>query len=255
MSSNVQLRLLGTATSQGIPVIGCDCKVCSSEDVRDKRLRTSALFSVGDKNIVIDSGPDFRQQMLANQIERIEAILYTHEHNDHVAGLDDIRPFNFRHEMDMPLYGLSRVLEELKKRFKYVFTDYPGVPRIVTHKLTPGEIFKVSGIEILPIQVMHGALPILGYRVSDITYLTDVKTINSDSISLIKDTRILVVNALRNEEHHSHFNLKEALDLINEVNPEKAFLIHMSHLFDTHENIQKLLPDNVFVGYDGMVIE
>lgn len=253
-NNKVSLTLLGTATSQGIPVIGCNCPVCTSTESRDQRLRSSALFTVNGKNIAIDSGPDFRQQMLLQNVQRLEAILYTHEHNDHVAGLDDIRPLNFKFDMDMPLYGQERVLNELKKRFGYIFSNYPGVPRITDNVIEGEKPFKVEGIEILPIEVMHGQLPILGYRIHDITYLTDVKTIDYTSLELLKGTRILVINTLREEAHHSHLNLEEALALIEQIQPEEAYLTHISHLFGTHQEIQKKLPPSVFVGYDGLVL-
>ena len=253
-NKNVSITLLGTGTSQGIPIIACECKVCTSTDSRDVRMRSSAMFTIDGMNLVVDTGPDFRMQMLQNKVKKIDGILVTHEHNDHIAGLDDIRPFNFKYNMDMPLYGQQRVLDAMTKRFSYIFTDYPGVPKITTHPKEANSPFEVNGVSIIPIEVMHGKMPIYGYRIGDVTYLTDVKTMSPDAIELVKGSKVLVINTLRYKEHHSHLNLDEALELISEIGAEQTYLTHISHFFDRHEDIQKLLPTNVFVGYDGLKI-
>ncbi len=253
----MKFTMLGTGTSQGVPVIACDCKVCTSMDVKDNRLRCSVLISIGDENYCIDSGPDFRQQMLREQVKTLSGIIFTHEHKDHVAGLDDVRAFNFREKKDMDIYCASPVETALRREFHYAFADdkYPGVPslNIVPIENKP---FKLSnGIEVIPIQVMHYKMPVLGFRIGDFTYITDAKTISEEEKAKIYGSEILVVNALRKEEHISHFNLKEALEFIAEINPKKAYLTHISHLFGTHEEIASLLPPNVYPAYDGLTFE
>jgi phosphoribosyl 1,2-cyclic phosphate phosphodiesterase len=252
----VKITLLGTGTSQGVPVIGCGCAVCLSNDPRDKRLRQSALISVGDVNIVIDAGPDFRQQMLRVGVRHIDAILFTHEHNDHTAGLDDVRPFNFSTGKNMPLYGLPRVLDDLKRRFAYGFEKepYPGAPRFDLYPVDSDSIIEIAGVKIIPIGIMHGDLPILGFRIGDITYLTDCKSVPDREMNKILGTKILVVDALHHAEHHSHFNLKEALAFIETVKPERAYTIHTSHRFGLHVDIQSELPDGVFAANDGLIV-
>ena len=252
----MKVRFLGTGTSQGVPVIACTCKVCLSANKKDKRLRTSALLSFGRKHIVIDAGPDFRQQMLLAQIEDIEAVLITHEHNDHIIGLDDVRPFNFKHEKDIPIYSSKKVQEELKLRFSYIFKKdpYPGTPRLDLNLIDKDEIFHVSGIPIQPVEVMHGNLPVLGFRVHDFCYITDAKTITETEKEKLKKLDVLVLNALHQKEHHSHMNLSDALALINEVKPNRAYLIHISHNMGLHDEIQKQLPENVFIAYDELEI-
>jgi len=241
----LKVRFLGTGTSQGIPIIACTCQV-----------RTSALLSFDRKHIVIDAGPDFRQQMLRAQIEDIEAVLITHEHNDHIIGLDDIRPFNFKHEKNIPIYSNQKVQEELKQRFSYIFDKdpYPGAPRLDLNLIGKDEIFHVSGIPIQAIEVMHGKLPVLGFRVHDFCYITDAKTIKATERKKLKNLDVLVLNALHQEEHHSHLNLSGALALIKEVNPKRAYLTHLSHNMGLHDEIQKQLPENVFLAYDGLEI-
>jgi len=249
------ITFLGTGTSQGIPVIGSNHPVCLSTDPKDKRLRVSALVEYKGYTILIDCGPDFRAQMLTNQITHIDAILYTHEHNDHTAGLDDIRPYFFR-QGDIPIYAHKRVLESLKKRFDYIFESenkYPGAPSVVVNEIQNAP-FKFKELDIIPINVMHNRVQVFGYRLADFVYLTDVKTIEEEEIEKLRGVKVLVINALRMEKHHSHFNLEDALEFINNVKPERAYIIHISHLMGFHEEVQAQLPENVFLAYDNLKI-
>ena len=253
----MQVYFLGTGTSQGIPVIGSSHPVCLSTDSKDKRLRVSVWIICDNLSIVIDCGPDFRQQMLTSGCTQLDAILFTHEHADHTAGLDDIRPFFFKQKKDIPIYGHSRVLENLGKRFDYIFqTDnkYPGAPGVQTFKIVNNENFYIGSTKIIPIEVNHGNLQVFGYRINDFVYLTDMKSIDASEIEKLKGTKVLVVNALREEPHHSHFSLQDALDFIHLINPESAYLIHISHLLGFHDEVQQRLPRNVFLGYDNLKI-
>lgn len=252
----MKITLLGTGTSQGIPVVGCNCNVCLSSDPRDNRLRSGALVEVGDINILIDTGPDLRYQMLRAKVSRIDAILYTHEHNDHIIGLDDIRPFNFAQKIDMPLYAMPRVAKELEDRFGYVFAEnqYPGLPRAILHRIVGFEAFEICGSIIQPIDVMHGNLPILGYRIGDFAFITDASYLNEESVQKLVGVKVLVVNALQRKGHHSHFTLDQALDLIARVSPDRAYLTHLSHKMGLTSEWEKELPKNVFPGYDGLEI-
>ena len=252
----MKITFLGTGTSQGIPVIGCDCETCQSTNSKDKRLRTSILVETQDKTIVIDTGPDFRQQMLRANVSKVDAVLLTHEHNDHIIGIDDVRPFNFRYEMDMPVYAEQRVLDSLEERFSYIFkSTYPGVPRLVMNPISKKESFEVFEIPIIPIEVMHYKLPVLGYRFGNFTYLTDVKTISETELRKTYDSDILIISALHKEEHISHLSLYEALALIERIQPKQAYLIHFSHRMGLHDAVLKELPSNVSIAYDGMTIE
>ena len=253
----MKLTFLGTGTSQGVPVIACDCDVCLSPDLRDKRLRSSVMITINNLNYLIDCGPDFRQQMLREKIQDIRAILFTHEHKDHIAGMDDVRAFNFKHDKDMDVYCDMNVQKALLREFPYVFSDnkYPGVPEVNIHQINSNKTFNIDGNLFTPIRVMHYKLPILGFRVNDLTYLTDAKTISRKEIEKIKGTRVLVVNALRISEHISHFNLKEALSFINEVKPEVAYLTHVSHLMGRSEDVEKQLPDKVMLAFDGLQVD
>ena len=249
-----KLTILGSGTSQGVPVIGCDCRVCSSSDKRDKRTRTSVLIHINGENHVIDTGPDFRTQMLRENIQSLKSVIFTHEHKDHIAGLDDIRPFNFKEKRSMNVYASDRVREALLREYHYIFADkkYPGVPN-VNLSIIENEKFEIdTGIQIEPIEVLHYKLPVFGFRIGDITYITDAKTISEEEKEKIKGSNILIINALRREPHMSHFNLDEALAFIREVNPNHAYLTHISHLFGTHTEIEKELPGNVHMAYDGL---
>jgi len=253
----MQVYFLGTGTSQGIPVIGSNHSVCKSSDPKDKRLRVSVWVTWEDNSIVIDCGPDFRQQMLISDCSTLDAILFTHEHADHTAGLDDIRPFFFKQKRDIPIYGHSRVLENLNRRFDYIFeteNKYPGAPGVQTFVVNNNEDFKIGQTYITPIEVNHGNLQVFGYRIKDFVYLTDVKTIDIAEIKKLIGVKVLVVNALREEPHQTHFSLHDALDFIDLVQPERAYLTHISHLMGFHEEVQQRLPKNVFLAYDNLKI-
>ncbi|WP_026709325.1 MBL fold metallo-hydrolase [Flavobacterium frigidarium] len=252
----MKVYFLGTGTSQGIPVIGSTHPVCQSTDFKDKRLRVSIWISWDDYSYVIDCGPDFRQQMLISNCKKVDGILFTHEHADHTAGLDDIRPFNFKMGA-MPIYAHERVINNLKYRFNYIFETenrYPGAPSVLVNKVLDNTPLQLGNMKVQPISVMHGDLQVYGYRFDKFAYLTDVKTIVQEEIEKLKDLDVLVVNALREEPHHSHFNLDEALQFIELVKPKKAYLTHVSHMLGFHEEIQKRLPKNVFLAYDNLEI-
>ena len=254
--NSLKITFLGTGTSQGIPIIGCDCTVCQSKNPRDKRLRVSILVEYGDTVLVVDCGPDFRQQMLRANVQNVNAILITHEHNDHIIGLDDVRPFNFRNESDMLVYAEERVQKELIARFSYIFKEnpYPGAPMVKLLPISDNTPFKIGNIDIEPIRAMHGYLPVFGFRFGDFTYLTDIKTISESELKKISDSKILVLNALHRNEHHSHLSLTQAIALIQKVNPEKAYLTHISHQMGLHEEVSKELPSNVELAYDGLSV-
>ena len=251
----IEAIFLGTGTSQGVPVIACDCEVCRSVDEKDRRFRSSLLLKIKGKNYVIDAGPDFRAQMLREKVNSLQAILLTHEHVDHIFGLDDIRSFNWKQKHPTDIYAEDRVQQAIKRIFHYVFADfkYPGIPEMRLHKIN-NEPFLIDGIEFIPIRCYHHKLPVYGFRVGDLTYITDTNRIPEEELQKVAGTRILIINALRKEEHISHFNLDEALEIINIIKPESAYLTHLSHAFGKHADIQKELPENVFVGYDGLQI-
>ncbi|WP_299536671.1 MBL fold metallo-hydrolase [Ulvibacterium sp.] len=252
----MRITFLGTGTSQGIPVIGSNHPVCLSKDYKDKRLRVSVLLSWNGYNFVIDCGPDFRQQMLAHEVSRLDGILFTHEHADHTAGIDDIRPFFFR-QGDIPIYAHERVISSLRQRFDYIFADanrYPGAPAVEVNLVEKDKPFKIGDTRVMPIEAQHNRLPVLGYRINDFTYLTDVKTIAKEELEKIKGSQVLVVNALREEPHHSHFNLREAIAFSEEVGAPRTYLTHISHLLGFHEDVEKKLPKGVLLAYDNLVI-
>lgn len=256
MGNTLNITVLGSGTSQGVPVIACNCKVCTSTNSKDKRLRCSILISYNQENYVIDAGPDFRYQMLRENVQTLRAVLFTHEHKDHVSGLDDVRAFNFKEERDMEVYCSERVEKALKREFHYVFDEdkYPGVPLIKLHTIDKDKFILPGDLEVQPIEVMHYKMPVSAFRIQDFAYITDAKTISNTEKAKLKGVKILIVNALRIQEHISHFNLEEALQLIDEVKPEKAYLTHISHLFGTHEDIQALCPPNVYPAFDGLKI-
>jgi phosphoribosyl 1,2-cyclic phosphate phosphodiesterase len=252
----LKITFLGTGTSQGVPVIACRCRVCTSADARDNRLRCSVHIAHEKNSFVIDSGPDFRQQMLRYGIVDLTALLFTHEHKDHVAGMDDIRAFNYILEKKIDVYASQRVQDALKREFPYIFEDfkYPGVPQINLH-LIENTPFTIEGLEFTPIEVMHYKLPIFGFRFHDFSYVTDANFISEKEKEKLKGSEILVLNALRRENHVSHFNLEEALELIDELQPKKTYLTHISHQLGLYEEVEKELPENVFLAYDGLEIE
>lgn len=253
----MKITMLGSGTSQGVPVIACQCEVCKSENSKDKRLRCSILIETDDQNLVVDTGPDFRQQMLRAEVSDLDAVLFTHEHKDHLAGLDDIRAFNFKNGgKAMSIYATENVQKALKREFAYVFADtkYPGVPEVNLHTIDK-MVFKVNDLPITPIQVMHYKMPVLGFRIGNFTYITDANYISEEEKEKVKGSKVLVLNALRQEPHISHFNLEEALALIEELKVDQAYLTHISHLMGKHDDISKLLPDNVALAYDGLVID
>ena len=253
----MKVTFLGTGTSQGVPVIACQCAVCMSDDKHDNRLRVSVLIEVEGKTIVIDSGPDFRYQMLRAGVKKLDAILYTHEHKDHVAGLDDVRAFNYKQDSEVDIYAHKRVQEALKKEFHYVFSgnNYPGIPRLKLNTIEDGQSFQAAGIDIVPILVMHFQLPVYGFRFGDFTYITDAKTITAEEKLKIKGSDILVINALQKEKHISHFTLDEALELAAEIGAKKTYLTHISHRLGTHAEVSKQLPEGVFLAYDGLELD
>jgi phosphoribosyl 1,2-cyclic phosphate phosphodiesterase len=252
----LKLTFLGTGTSQGIPVIGSTHPVCLSEDPKDKRLRVSVLISWDNYNFVIDCGPDFRQQMLRHKVSKLDGILFTHEHSDHTAGIDDIRPFFFR-QGDIPIYAHQRVVDSLKIRFDYIFSEnnrYPGAPAVKVNVVENGHPFEVGNLYAHPVEGFHNRLQVFGYRIKDFAYLTDIKSIDDNEIDKIKGVKVLCVNALRIESHHSHFNLEEALAFVQKVQPERAYFTHISHHMGFHEEVQKTLPKNVYLAYDNLII-
>jgi phosphoribosyl 1,2-cyclic phosphate phosphodiesterase len=252
----VKVTFLGSGTSQGIPVIACSCAVCTSADTRDKRLRSSILLQVDGKNIVIDSGPDFRYQMLRAGLTHLDALVFTHEHKDHTAGLDDIRAFNYKQGEAINVYAHKRVQDALKKEFSYIFAHhkYPGIPQLDLFEIGHHP-FEVAGVPFIPIEVMHFQLPVLGFRIADFTYITDAKTVTELEKAKIKGTKVLVINALQQEKHISHFTLEEALAFAQEIGAEKTYFTHISHRLGTHHKISELLPAGVELAYDGLCIE
>ena len=257
LKKTLKLYFLGTGTSQGIPVIGSNHPVCKSNDLKDKRLRVSVWIFDPNFSIVIDCGPDFRQQMLASGCQKIDAVLFTHEHADHTAGLDDIRPFNFV-QGDLPIFAHDRVISNLKKRFDYIFetvNKYPGAPAVSINVVQMGLPFFIKSKKIIPINAFHGSLQVFGYRIDNFAYLTDIKTIEKEEVDKLKGVEILIINALRIQEHPTHFNLAEALAFVAQIQPKKTFLTHISHHFGFHETVQKTLPENVFLAYDNLEIK
>jgi phosphoribosyl 1,2-cyclic phosphate phosphodiesterase len=249
----VKVTFLGSGTSQGVPVIGCNCKVCTSLDFRDKRLRASVHIEIEGHSFIIDSGPDFRQQVLRERINQLDALIFTHEHKDHTAGMDDIRSFNFLQKKDMPIYGRKSVLDQLKREFAYIFegTKYPGIPRVEVLEIE-NKPFDIEGIKFTPIEVLHYKLPVFGYRIEDFTYITDAKTITQEEKQKIKGTKVLVLNARQSEPHPSHLTVDEAIELAQEINAERTFFTHMSHKIGTHSKISARLPKNIEFAFDGL---
>ncbi len=252
----MKVTFLGTGTSQGVPIICCECAVCRSKNPKDQRLRTSILIESEAAKVVIDSGPDFRQQMLRLNMKTLDAVVFTHEHKDHIAGLDEVKAFNYFNKMRMPVYATERVQEALKREFAYIFAEdkYPGIPEIDVFTVTD-ETIKIKDIELLPIDVIHYRLPVKAYRIKDFTYITDANYISEEEKEKIRGSKIIVVNALRKEEHVSHFTFQQAIDLMQELKPEKAYFTHISHQLGLHDEVSKDLPSFIELAYDDLQIE
>jgi phosphoribosyl 1,2-cyclic phosphate phosphodiesterase len=253
--SDLKITFLGTGTSQGVPVITCNCEVCQSDDHRNNRLRVSILIETADKTIVIDSGPDFRYQMLRAKVKDLDAILFTHEHKDHVAGLDDIRPFNYLLHKNIDIFATTGVQEALKREFSYIFSEvkYPGLPQIELHTIDKDPFF-IGQTEIIPLAIMHYKLPILGFRIGDFTYITDAKTISNETIEKVRGTKILIINALQRQPHISHFTLDEAIDFAQKIGAEQTYFTHISHNLGLHDEVEKELPAGMKLAYDGLTL-
>lgn len=253
----MRVTFLGTGTSQGVPVITCTCEVCQSKDPRDKRLRCSVLIQQDGTNVVIDSGPDFRQQMLSSGISHLNAIVYTHNHKDHIAGMDDVRGFNYGQKSAVDLYCNEDTLQALKREFFYAFEEikYPGVPEVNVNLIRSSKPFQIGNLPFQPIEVIHYRLPVLAYRIHDFVYITDANFISDTEKEKAYGAKVLVINALRKTEHISHFSLDQAIDMAKELNAETTYFIHLSHQMGLHEEVQKELPPNMFLAYDGLVLE
>jgi len=252
----MKVTFLGTGTSQGVPVIACTCEVCASNDLRDNRLRCSILVETEAGSFIIDTGPDFRQQMLRQNVKRLDAVLYTHEHKDHIAGLDDIRAFNFVLQKHMNVYLSNYVEDALRREFAYIFAEdkYPGIPLINLHRIDENP-FVLLGKTIIPIMVSHYKMPVFGYRIGDFCYVTDAKTISASELDKMKGCKVIVLNALRKETHVSHLTLDEAIEILEYLKPEQAYLTHISHQLGKHQDIEPELPSFIRLAYDGLTIE
>jgi len=251
----VKITFLGTGTSQGVPVIACECNTCTSEDPHDKRLRTSLLLEADNVTILFDAGPDFRQQMLREKVTRLDAIILTHEHKDHIAGLDDVRAFNYKSQAAIDIFAEDRVQKAIRKEYSYVFSEiqYPGIPKMRLNPI-PEHGFRVKGLEIIPIRVFHYHLPVFGFRIGNFAYITDANYIPEESKEKLFGVKYFVINALRKEKHISHFSLREAIDIIREISPKKSFITHISHQMGYHDEVSKELPKGIFLAYDGMTV-
>ncbi len=251
----ITVTFLGTGTSTGVPVVACNCKVCTSTDSRDHRLRTSVMIQVEDHHFVIDCGPDFRYQMIREKVEDISAILFTHGHRDHIAGLDDVRAFNYVLNKTVDIYATEKVIDSINKEFPYILTEkrFFGAPQLQFHVID-NKPFSINGFEFTPIEVLHHKLPVFGFRLGDFTYITDASFISDEEKKKIIGSKVLVINALRKSPHISHFSLEQALEVIRELKPEFAYITHLSHFMGLHDTIQEDLPENVFLAYDGLKV-
>ncbi len=249
----MKVTVLGTGTSQGIPVVACDCEVCKSDDKLDKRLRTSVMIETPSVNILIDAGPDLRYQMLRERIKRLDAILITHDHKDHIGGIDDIRAFNWVLKKPMDIYARKNVMHAIKREVFYAFAKdkYPGVPEINLHYIE-NKPFKINGVEIFTIDALHHKLPVFGFRIGEFSYLTDANKISPKELDKMRGSKYVIINALRKEKHISHFNLQEAVDILLDLKPEHGYITHISHQMGCHKDIQKELPENISLAYDGL---
>lgn len=251
----MKITFLGTGTSQGVPVIGCECPVCRSMDYRDKRLRSSIHLSVGGRSFVIDSGPDFRQQMLREGIMCLDGVLFTHSHKDHIAGLDDVRAYNFKQHMDMPIYGTRATHDQLKVEFYYAFEEikYPGIPQLKLQEIDK-DPFEAAGVKFIPLPVWHLNMPVEGFRVDQFAYITDANRIPEETLERLHGLQILVLNALQREKHISHFNLEEALAVASKIGAAQTYFTHISHKLGLHNDVEKELPEKVALAYDGLTL-
>jgi len=251
----LKVTFLGTGTSQGVPVIGCSCEVCRSLDYRDKRLRTSIHLDIAGQSLVIDTGPDFRQQMLRENIGKLDAVILTHAHRDHTSGIDDVRAYNFLQGMIMPVYGTTETLNQIKNDFAYIFgpDNYPGLPRLDLRPITENT-FTINTISITPLPVLHLRLPVFGFRIGDFSYITDANAIPETTYEKLKGTKTLVINALQREHHISHFNLDQAIEIVQKINPNNAYFTHISHKMGLHAEVSKELPDNIALAVDGLSV-
>ncbi len=249
----MKITFLGTGTSQGIPVIACECPTCTSTDPHDNRLRTSLLLETEGATLLFDAGPDFRQQMLRERVRKLDAILITHEHKDHIAGMDDVRAFNYKSQDAVDIYAEERAQKAIKREFSYVFTEYqyPGIPRMRLNDI-PDYGFTVKGVGVTPVRVRHMNMEIYGFRIGDFAYITDANYIPEQSKEKLFGVKYLVINALRKEKHISHFSLREAIDIIRQISPRKAFITHMSHQMGLHRDVSEELPPEIMLGYDGL---
>ena len=252
----MKVTFLGTGTSQGVPIICCECAVCKSNNPKDNRLRSSILIESETTKVIIDAGPDFRQQLLRKNLKSLDAVVFTHEHKDHIAGLDEVKAFNYFNNMKMPVYATERVQAALKREFAYIFSEekYPGIPEINLHTITEEPIC-INDITLLPIDVIHYKMPVKSYRINNFTYITDANYISESEKEKIKGSEIIVVNALRKEPHLSHYTFAEAIELMKEFNPKKAYFTHISHQLGLHHVVSQELPDFIELAYDGLQIE
>ncbi len=252
----MQITFLGTGTSQGVPIIACPCAVCQSTDSKDKRLRTSILIEEKGKVFVIDTGPDFRQQMLRENVKQMDAVVFTHEHKDHTGGFDDIRAFNYIQQKEMDVYASHRVQQAIRRDYAYIFSDfkYPGIPEIKLHSLE-NKLTNIEGVDFMPIEVMHYKLPVFAFRINDFTYITDANYISEEEKEKIKGSKVIVINSLRREPHISHYTFDEAIKLMEELKPEKAYFTHISHQLGLHADVEKELPDFISLAYDGLKLQ
>ncbi len=253
----MKITFLGTGTSQGVPVISCPCVVCTSTNKKDNRLRSSVMIECDGKVFVVDSGPDFRQQMLREKVQRLDALIFTHSHKDHTAGMDDIRAFNYFMKKPTEVFATEYTQEKLRQEFPYIFhkSDYPGIPELNFHTVTGDENFRVEGFEVVPIKVLHYKMPVLGFRFGDFTYITDANQIQEEEKKKIYGSKVLVLNALQNEKHISHFTLEEAIIVAKELKAEKTYFTHISHRLGLHDEVNANLPAGIELAYDGLVIE
>ncbi|MBK9283928.1 MAG: MBL fold metallo-hydrolase [Sphingobacteriaceae bacterium] len=251
----MKLTFLGTGTSQGIPLIGCNCDVCTSADLKDKRLRTSVLIESNNTRVVIDTGPDFRTQMLREKINKLDAVIFTHEHKDHIAGLDDVRAFNYINKKKIPVYASERVQTALKREYAYIFSDekYPGIPEIEINTISDIP-FTIGNLFIEPINVLHYKLPVKGFKVNNLAFITDANFISEGEKKKLMNLDVLILNALRREAHVSHFTFQEAQELVKELKPNKAYFVHMSHQLGKHAHVDNELPENIELAFDGLQI-